>query len=328
MQNRSLGVSVAEYALLGALLAVLGIAGLEMLGGSVSGLFTHSENRLASANTLSLLDVSPSAASVPVSKVPPQSNDQSNGWFKGGGYYAMVSDPATGKPMLKIVDGTAGEVKNVSSVDGNQLNALGTLLLARKLDELSNQQTDPELKDYYGQMARMAYYMGANEGELDDVPGLQVTIALNGTTRYSNGSALKDLFSYKTKMDALMNNPPSGLDMAEFSQVMPLASEVHNIAQNYMNSLSSLISPTGEVVGNFKLPKDLRSGFAPGSSVRLAQDMQVTEGNVNKSYEQYVSYDTLKTTVTGVLNNYQDVTQPVKTTLTDAVEVDTHARNQ
>ncbi len=324
MQNRSLGVSVAEYALLGALLAVLAIAGLEMLGGSVSGLFTHSENRLASANTLSLLDVSPSAASVPVSKVPPQSNDQTNGWFKGGGYYAMVSDPATGKPMLKIVDGTAGEVKNVSSVDGNQLNALGTLLLARKLDELSNQQTDPELKDYYGQMAKTAYYLGAAEGELDDVGGLHLTTMLNGR-KYSNGDALRDVYTNQAQLDALMQNPPVAAQGQAWGQVMPLAAEVHNIGQNYMNSLRQYISSSGEVARNFKLQVSLRDEPAAGSSVRYGSDMVLSGSPTGMSYEQYMSYDALRTTVAGVLSNNQAITRPVKTTLSDAVVVDTHS---
>lgn len=319
MQKQSPGVNLAEYALMGALLTVLGVAGLEMLGGSVSGLFIHSKDRLASANTLSLLEASPSAVNVPhIVGISPSSPS-----FKGGGYYVVVFDSATGQPMLKIVDGTAGEVKNVSSVDGSQLNTLGTLMLARKLDELASQQTDPELKDYYGQMAKAAYYMGAAEGELDDVGGLHVTTVLNGR-KYSNGDALRDLYANQAQLDALMQNPPVSAKAQALAQVMPLTAEVHNIGQNYLNSLKQYISSNGEVTHNFKLETSLRNEPAAGSSVRYAAEMILGNSITGMTYEQYVSYDALKSNVNGVLNSNQEITQPVKTTLNDAVVVDTY----
>lgn len=326
MQNHHPGISATEYALFAGLLAVTAIAGLNVLGGSVSSLLSASDTRLSAPNTLSVLAPIPSAQ---VGKPAGNSENPDSGSplpYKGSGYYAVLTDSATGMPKLQLTDGTAGGVKNVSSVDGNQLNALGSLLLARKLDEMASQQTDPEIKDYYGQMAKLAYYMGAAEGELDDVAGLHLITVIDGR-KYSNGDALRDLNQYHAQLDTLMQNPPPGINPQEFGVVMPMAVEVFNIGHNYVNQLSDFIKPNGDVTANFKVDAANRDdGPAAGSTFRQIDHLIPGGTPTGKSYETYMPYTELKSTVATVLAKSVPVlSQPVETTWTDATAIDTHA---
>jgi len=332
MRKHYPGVTTTEYALFAGLLAVTAIAGLTVLGGSVNGLFSGADTRLSAPNTLSILAPVQPAKTIVVTNAQaasPQANLQISNptAYKGSGYYAVVTDPVTGMPKLQLTDGTAGEVKNVSSVDGNQLNALGSLMLARKLDQIASEQTDPQLQDYYGQMAKLAYYMGAAEGELDDVGGLHVTTILDGR-KYSNGDALRDLNQYHAQLETLMQNPPGGVNPQEFGTVLPLAAEVYNIGHNYVNQLNAYIKPNGEVTNNFKTDPIVRnSGPAAGSTFRLIETMIPGGTPTGKSYEQYVSYTDLKNTVTTVIKENLPVSQPVETTWNDATVIDTHSFN-
>ncbi|MCE3235157.1 MAG: hypothetical protein K0Q50_1337 [Vampirovibrio sp.] len=335
MRKHYPGVTTTEYALFAGLLAVTAIAGLTVLGGSVNGLFSGADTRLSAPNTLSVLapvqpakTIAATNAQAPPSQTLLQISNPTA--YKGSGYYAVVTDPATGMPKLQLTDGTAGEVKNVSSVDGNQLNALGSLMLARKLDQIASEQTDPQLQDYYGQMAKLAYYMGAAEGELDDVNGLRVTKPLNGK-RYTNADALRDLNQYHGELATLMQNPPAGVNSQTFGTVMPLAAEVYNIGHNYVNHLNTFIKPNGEVTTNFKTNPSARDGGpAAGSTFREIDIVIPTTPSgapSSKSYEQYIPYTDLKNTVASVLKENLPISEPVETTWNDATVIDTHSFN-
>jgi hypothetical protein len=223
-----------------------------------------------------------------------------------------------------VVDNAAGGRENATSVDGIQKHALGTFQIAKMLTLLAEEQTDPALKSYYEALAEKAYYLGATEAELEDVAELRVTSSQSG---YSNATALRDLYNYKKEFEALMNNPVPGLDPTELQAVKPLLSEVNQIGNRYLDNLSSFINAQGQVSGNFWI-KDASGNLISQPGSIFADGVKFTARSskpVSATYASLVPYDQLKRNVDTLLNKHQIVVEPVKTTFTDAQQVNTHA---
>jgi len=299
---------LAEYALLLGLLGVLSVASLKLLGVSIF-------NLLSSASTPEIQAKSPLTLL--------QKNTPPPGF---SGYYKVSIDPNTGKPILAIVNSLSGEAKNVTSVDGNQFNTLGGMRLADYLDQLANQETNPENKAYYAQLAKLAYYMGANEGEIDDFD----TYTLHGS--YSNGDALRDLLNKKQEFQALMLNPPTGLNQQALSDLLPVATEVFNIAQTYTSALKQYVNADGTVTTNFStvvsgtnFATGLGSALDPATTTKVAKPIYPL---TNKTFEDVVPYDVLKAQVQTTLSKNTLPQTPVVTDFKDAVVIDTTATPQ
>jgi hypothetical protein len=299
---------LAEYALLLGLLGVLSVASLKLLGVSIF-------NLLSSASTPELQTKSPMALL--------QKNTPPPGFL---GFYKVSIDPNTGKPVLAIVNSLSGEAKNVTSVDGNQFNTLGEMRLASYLDQLASQETNPENKAYYAQLAKLAYYMGANEGEIDDFD----TYTLS--SKYSNGDALQDLLNKKQEFQALMLNPPPGLNQQALSDLLPVSSEVFNIAQTYTSALSKYVNADGTVTTNFstvtsgtKFATGLGSALDPATTTKVARAIYPL---TNKTFEDVVPYDALKAQVQTTLSKNTLPQMPIVTDFKDAVVIDTTATPQ
>lgn len=323
--HRKKGVSLTEYSLLAGLIATASIFSLKLLGGAIHDLFVSFDSSLKANSTLSMLADNPKNPSVQQKIAALNSKPSFQGGtitpnLKGSGYYALKADSDTGQPVLTLIDAASTEVKNATSLEGTQMNALGTFMLAQTLDELAAQQTQPELESYYREMAKLAYYMGANEGELDDISGL------TQGGKYSNGDALQDLLSTQAALRDLMQNPPGGLNVEQHATLFPLAVDAFNIAQNYINHLESFIDSSGKVPKNFSALNAKGDCFASGAGISMEQDTKLTISKDPRirgvSYENLVSYDTLKSKARNLLAK-EKLTQPVQATFEDAQTLDT-----
>jgi Flp pilus assembly pilin Flp len=296
------GTTMAEYAMLIGLVGVVSIIGLKALGGSTHQLIAGTGTGLKTNNTMSVLKpISTSNSTAPK--------------LKGTGYYAFVTDSVTGRMTLKMVDGNQGIATNVTSVDGNR-NTLGTLMIANKLQQLADAETDPELQAYYSKMAKLSYYLGGAEGELDDVPDLDLDPGV-----YNNGQALKDVVMSSQELQLLLQNPPANLqNTAEYAEVMPLAVEVYNIAQNYKNSLSEFISADGTVVSFGSSQANTSGNGSPGSAL-ASNDLIVGNPAIGASFDDLISYNDMRSRASKVLSDNKVESAPVESTLTDATEV-------
>lgn len=309
---------IAEYAVLLGFLALLSIASLQGLGISIFKLPHSTAKTMETHSTLSVLGVNPVFAKGPaVPSMPLNGNTVANG------YYKVVTDSATGVPSLQMVD-TNREGSNVTSVDGNQRNSLGSMRLAEYLDTLAEEETDEEKQAYYAKMAKLAYYMGANEAEIDDFDtyGLQSV--------YSNGDALQDLMMQQAELQQLMLNPPPGVDPNELVDVLPIVSEVFNIAQSYQTLFAAFVGPDGKVTSNFSTISNGTYAKGLGSAMREGTTSRVATANFplrETTYAALVPYEKLKTQVKTTLSQNKLPETPAVTTFQDAVVVDTAATN-
>jgi len=310
------GVTMTEYAVLFGLVIVLGIGGVKLLGGSVSKLLDGSGEKASSTNTLQLLESSNASSA------------SGNLGLKGSGYYAIAVNPATGQPELTMIRGANATATNVSSIDGSMMNSLGSTMLSNSLGDMAAQQTDPELRDYYNKMAKAAYYLAAAEGEMDNVAGLDIMPAGPNGSTYTKGDGLQDIVKFSAELDKLMNNPPGKLDSSDYLQAMPLAMNAYNIAHQYENAYSRFIQPDGKVPVAFGIPANCTPGNGcptgngtPGSSLLMASQAVANPPGVipmiHQSYDQFATYDQLRTTADTVLASHQVDGLPVASTIQD-----------
>jgi Flp pilus assembly pilin Flp len=320
------GVTLAEYAVLLGLVLVMSIGGLKLLGGSISSLLGEASQKSANQGTIKLLGSSAQSTAV-----------ASGGTLglKGSGYYGIKVNPTTGQPELTMINGASATNSNVSSIDGSRMNTLGSVMIASSLADLAAQQTDPELRSYYDKMAKLSYYLAGAEGELDEVPGLQLDI-LQGDKTYSKGNALADIVVYTSQLDGLMNNPPQTLSQTGYMQAMPLAADVYNIAHQYHNAFSRFVDEKGKVSQNFGVPQlsnNLRCCMTgdetPGSALRYANqatsnmpaDLPPVGKMINAPYDRLVPYDQLRTVADGVLATNKVDNLPVASTIQNAQDL-------
>lgn len=302
----SFGQGVSEYALIAGTILVVSIPVMFLLGGNLNTLFSH----MFSGNQAQSIQASAGYA-------PRQSITAQSSYLIGTGYYTTMQDPHTGKMVLVQADPLT---ISVAGSNGN-LNTLGTLLLAKKLSKLADAQTDPVTKNYYGQLAQLAYYMGGAEGELDDLPGL----GIKDGSHYRNGDALQDVYNFQQSLLQLMQNPPPGLNKQELGQVLPLATEVFNIGHMYVNNLSHFMDDNGQVVRSYSVNGWGSGTGEPGSGLVSASQTKAEGPPLGQSYKNLVSYKTLKQESDRLLDEYKITSEPVKITLQDAREIDTHS---
>jgi Flp pilus assembly pilin Flp len=316
------GISLTEYALLIGLISVFGIFGLKSFGNSIHQLFSGAGSHLETDNTLILLQ--PNQGNVTTKLSPAKLS------LKGGKYYSIVTDPKTGMPSLKLTSGAEGIAVNTTSTDG-QFNTLGTVMLAQSLDQLAQNETDPKKKDYYTRLADLSFYLGGAEGEMDSVPNLDLAIT-NEYGTYTRGDALRDIYAYRQEIKALMKNPPENMSKDELMAVLPLATDVYNISQTYLNAYSKFIDRNGNVPGNFGLADactgtTCRAGNGtPGSCLSNADKVTfLPNANkmINMSYDQLVTPTQIRSASNVVLSSKQVESARVENTLTDATLIDT-----
>lgn len=309
------GQSLGEYAIIAGLIITVCIPALMLLGGNLSNSLGHMLGSNAQKQTPPL---NITASSLPSSStnLTPQHLTAPSGYYKGTGYYAVILDPVTGKPIITSVQ--TSQI-NVAGSNGN-LNTLGTTLLAQQLEKLALQQTDPELKNYYGEMAKLSYYLGAAEGELDDVSEFNFS-----TERYGNGDALQDIYNYHQALLSMMQNPPANANPQQLQEVLPLATEVFNIGHNYVNSLSQFITADGRVSASFSQNGDESDNNQPGNILTETSGLTAIEDSTRQSLASLVPYDEVQQMADNLLSSYPVESVPVSTTLKDAQSINTQS---
>jgi hypothetical protein len=271
---------------------ILGISipAMLLLSGNLNIAFGSMFNMPTAIQPSKLKIASPSS----IKSTPALPNKAPAGFYKGTGYYTYKTDPASGKPVL-----TSAAPSDIQVAGSNgHLNTLGSVLIAKQLAQLANAETDPELKAYCEEMARLSFYLGAAEGELDDVPTFNFSYK-----GYNNGNALQDIYTYHQQILSLMQHPPVGANPEQLQKVLPLAVEVFNIGHNYVNNLSQFISADGKVTSRFTYDDDA-------------------------SLTMLVDYDQVRRMATEILEDYPMASQPVKTTLQDAQGIVQHVIHQ
>ena len=319
-QNLSNGHALGEYALLLGLLGAIAVSGLNLMGFSVSNLL-GTANQAPTQNKLKEYYADTLGIQLTLQG---NSNAQGQNGYTAGTNGAQVSRQALQRlNNMEQVSSASPISVNVSSVDGDNHTALGTLRLAQYLDDLAQQETDPAKKSYYAQLAELAYYMGANEGELDDFD------TYSKGSSYSNADAFNDLMAKQAQFKALLANPPEGLNPQDLAKVMPIATEVSQIAANYRTALQPLISATGKINNEFVISDASRSTSTriKTCSVFSCQDLTLIPNFSrvpikNTSYDTLVPYEQLKLQVSTTLDKYPlptaNADQPVITTFEGA----------
>ena len=295
-----------EYGFLLGFLAFLGISCVTLLGHSIQDLLglaiqPSGPNSVTSYLTATL-GIQPLVTSAGLNQTQPQAGSK------------VLPLPRTPDALL---NGASPVAVNVSSVEGNDKTVLGDLRLAAYLDQIAQQATTPDSQAYYGQLAKLAYYMGANEGQIDQY-------GKYANPNYSNGDALNDLLSKAAEFKTLMANPPTTLNPGELAQVMPVIHEVANISGNYLDNLHPLIGSNGKV--NFDFTVNSATSVALNKVPTLNATFLSPMHNI--SYETLMPYDQLKAQVqTTLSNNALPINIPVTTTFKNAVTVDNHQPN-
>ncbi len=310
------GVTITEYGLALGLIAIAAVVGIATLGGSISTLLSNSKVAAGgSGSTLDLLKPAKSGGSA-------SAGNEAGASKKSGGYYVMVSDPTTGAPMLQMVVGTSDDPTNATSLDGNTRNTLGSLILANQMSELAEQQRSPELKAYYQKMAEMSYYLGAAEGEMDEVEGLALWQDFGNGATYSKGDALNDIMYYQGELQKLMSNPPPGANPRDMAKALPLAADTYNIAEKYKATFSRFIGPDGKVTQNFGLCAEFCPGGdgSSGSSLALADQMTSSPSlaMMHTRYHELIPYGTVQQQAQAILQHNKVGSVHVEATLSNA----------
>ncbi len=307
------GNTLTEYSLAAGLVAVLSIVGVKALGLSTSGLLEKPAQNPTLAK-LSNLDFSGGANPAEFS----QNVHQAQGpvALKGSGYYGISLDPQTGMPVLGMTDATTGSVTNATSLEGNQWNSLGQFRLADTLEQLAKNEKDPASAAYLTKLSEISYYLGGAEGELDQVPGL------NLVDGYTHSDAARDIDTYRQQLQTLMANPPAGMSPETLAKAIPLAADVYNIAQSYHHALQSL-PPTPEGM-SFRFTSGNRVGEgSPGLLLQAAELQQElfyksADQTVPKTITESMSISYLKETATQLLSDNKVESALVEATFTDA----------
>jgi hypothetical protein len=293
------GVSLAEYGALTALLLITVMGSMQLLGYSISDLLSQSQQTLTTQSTISVLNPIPSSA--------------------GNGLSPQLNSPNTGiaQPAMGLTDTGNNYTNNLTSVEGTQLDTVGSLILGKQLQALADAQTDPEARDYYAEMAHLAYYMGAAEGELDNVVGLDLG------SEYTDGDALQEVYDKQKALKALMDNPPANLKVSAGDQemVLALATKVYDIADLYSSSLSRFIK-NGKVTTHFDMGNNESGDGTPGNIYKNAALLKPKNSGLSKSsFEDHVDYNEMKSLADKVIAQHS-ATKTVETTLKNAKKID------
>lgn len=314
------GQSLSEYSFILGLVVVLAIGALIGMGGQIKALLGGTQDALAGKS---------------------ESGDKKNGLVGllngpvgggNGGTYKVVIDPKTGKAVFEKVNAsegtntTAGEGKTVQT---SEPYALGTLQISGTLSALAQSVTDPEGKAYIEKVAKLSYFLGANEGELDDIEALE-------NNQASNADALVDLMKQNTVLQELLKNPPASLKGQIGQTVQALGGEVSNIADQYKSALKQFINADGQVTTNWSIPKNCENSGQ--SCYRGGKSGDTLLGQYDPAFNQHVgisgfsisnsiNYESFKQQVGTMLNKGLISSEPVKITLTDAQTIDEAAEN-
>lgn len=286
------GNALTEYGLIIALVALLGGSAIVMLGDAVL-------ETLASLNGSNAVAASSQLTAPPggdVAVATPPSNSLSS--VSGAGPLGLSTDPQTGALTVIFPDGSGVAPENATSVDGSQMNTIGSLRLGYTLEELASNTTDPAMQGYYLELARLSYFSGLIEAEIE-----RNNDFMDGDASYPLTTAFNELLSYQQQIKTLMESPPPGATGTDYQTAMLLAGEVYNISQNYVGSMDAY-QQNGELPADYQLNPSADGALAMAMGID-GQDME----ELRKRAEI-------------ILNNNQVTEIGVTVTLNDAQQLD------
>lgn len=322
MTRKQKGNTKAEYAIIIALVAMLGIAATMGLGGSVSNLFQGDELSggadKSGAFNMTNLDFN-----------GPGGRPEAGSLAPGTGYYSLQIGP-DGVPRMVMQNGN-GMNSNATSVEGSDWNVLGGIMLAQSMLDLAAKQEDPAMQNYLQTLADKMFYMAGAESELDGVPYLSIDPAdktRNGGKNYSKGNALQDINRLKNELMGMLNDPRmQQLSPQDQVAAMAYGTDAYNIGQEYVNALAGFIGPDGRVPKNFGDMStcdgrgNCHAGNSnPGSTIQLADRFSTSYNKSvpmnNARYEDYFNAGEVRQKAMQVLQSEKGTTH-VNMTIND-----------
>jgi hypothetical protein len=314
MMKRQHGNVLTEYGLLLGLLALASVGGLTFMGNSTANLMGQNTNNL---NGRSVQDL----VSLNFGKSGKTTNNPSASTVLN----PTVAATGTAAASLPLTSGSSGETNTTSTEGGRKLLTYESLSQADTVMQIAAASTDPATKDWANNVAKYLYWMGGAEGSFSGISQLAIptnkvsTSDSKGNTNsttyaYTQDNALKDLKAYNAALQKLLANPPTSASSADIAQVTSLSQESSNTANQFIQ--------TGVTNTNFVTVEAQKRGIQAGldGNGNLGQ-------NYTQTYDQLVSYDTLKANTATVLKNsdYQQQAPDTYSTLQNAQTVDTQA---
>jgi uncharacterized protein (UPF0333 family) len=307
IMKRQPGSVSTEYALLLVFLTLACLWSLVFTGHSTANLLEQNTNNL---NGRSVQDL----VSLNFGKASKTTNNPSAPAILNPTAGTLVGVTGTMAASLPLASGSSGGTNATSTEGGRKLLIYASLSQAEAVLQIAAASTDPATSDWANKVAQSLYFMGGTEGSFTGISELGIPSQTLST--YTQNSALTDLATYNTTLQQLLANPPTSGSPAELAQVNALSQESSTIANQFIQAGGGLISATGGLEKSLLL--GMQIGFSGGGSLGIGY-MQ--------TYDQLVSYDTLKANAATVLQNanYQQQATPTYSTLQNAQTVDTQA---
>ncbi len=325
------GKTLAEYALILFLVALVSIPALQILGNAIDGLLREGNAPSKAGQLFALLNSNGGAtdAGSPVSGAGGGNGEGSEtSEIEVGPDPVAMTTPAEameraalsgttyvngkGQPIITVETPTDATGMMSTSANGgamvatNEIGLYSSFKLASTLDELAKQADNPAEAAYLDKLARYSYILGHAEGELDDVKG----IALAG---YNRASALQDVIDYSGQLNQALRNPPAGMDPQALALAQGLGGEVYNVSQQYTTALAGVIDANGKVTRSWG---PTNAGYAGASFSGAGQNFNNRTDRT--SLLDYGSYEGFKKKANALLDNGTISSEPVKVTFTDA----------
>lgn len=309
--HRDQGNTMAEYGLIGGLVILVALGGLMALGGSIAKIGEQFSTGLAQRKK----PLSIAQTGIVASYAGKNSN------LPGSEHAIVIHNPNTARPSLEVLNHKNGTIE-VMGIDGTRENTLGTIMLANTFEDLAQEEVDPKSAEYIRKLAEVSYYLGAAQGNVDGVKALTAPQPRDGF--YNTANALADIHRYHSKMTTLLSSPPTTMGDRTKKVLMPLANEVREISQRYLDNYKSIINQYGHVSYDASIDS-FRGDGTPGSSLGKSLKGDFKFGTFYKqvkSYSDLVSYEEVKAKASRVLSDNKVESVTVETTLTDAQKTD------
>jgi hypothetical protein len=333
--HAAMGQNLNELAIIFGLVALTAFAAFFSMGPEIKKLFSDSKEELSKGGTGTVAagtglqsqsgtnDASGTNGGVSAGKSESTTLQQYESLPKFK--YEITFDPATQMAQIVTQDSVSAGTNTTSALGerdsfvaqvhtGQDNNVGKTLRMAEILQGIANAEPDLKAKAYFQQVS---YYLGAVQGELDDVNGLDLnpsvlkSYGVQDERDYTNADALRDLVGYSASLRTLLQNQPQGVDPARRAVAMSLGREVFKLAEKYQTAHAQFLDSQGFANGTNwandehceALETCEMNGFF-GKSFKSHKNTQYGEQHKTQGwqYDQLVPYDALMETTAKVLS--------------------------
>lgn len=237
--------------------------------------------------------------------------------------YSSTGTDGIGNTTSELGEDTRVDI-NRSKVYPALDNVYGTLKVAKVLQAMADEEPDNTVKAYYQHLARLSYYIGGTEGELDDLNGLDINPSITGNGKnYSNGDAARDIINYSKQLRDLVDHPPASLNHQSLFMAQALGHEVWRVSQTYINGFKGLLDENDHITENWsndpdcEAKKTCEQGGRPGLSLTSKKDTgyDKTLPIQGWQYDQLYPYELLAAQVNSIFSQSDFLTEPIRVTL-------------